>query len=350
MKKNVVVIGYGGQGGWHADHALKSDVVTLRGVYDIKEERNRLAESRGIKAYSSLDEICADPGAEICVVATPNDVHEDIVVRLLQSGHNVICEKPVALSVASFDRMSAAAKQSGKLFTVHQNRRWDVDFLAIKEIVQSGKIGAPINIESRIHGSRGIPSDWRCKKQYGGGMILDWGVHLIDQILQIIPQKIEKVYCETTNITTKEVDDGFKLLLTFEGGARSLVEVGTYNFLALPRFYLQAEKGTALITDWRQKARVAYCKAWNEADVLPVQTAAGITKTMAPRDEVTTDTFEIEKPEADVHDFYRNYVAAIDGRETQFVTHDQILRVMRVMTASFESADSGLPVFFEGGL
>ena len=92
------------------------------------------------------------------------------------------------------------------------------------------------------------------------------------------------------------------------------------------------------------------CKFWHENDVLPVQTAAGITKTMAPRDEVTTDTFEIEKPEADVHDFYRNYVAAIDGRETQFVTHDQILRVMRVMTASFESAGSGLPVFFEGGL
>ena len=176
MKKNVVVIGYGGQGGWHADHALKSDVVTLRGVYDIKEERNELAKSRGIKVYASLDEICADKDAEICVVATPNDVHEDIVVRLLESGHNVVCEKPVALTVESFDRMTAAAEKSGKLFTVHQNRRWDVDFLAIKEIVDSGKIGAPINIESRIHGSRGIPSDWRCHKQYGGGMILDWAL------------------------------------------------------------------------------------------------------------------------------------------------------------------------------
>ena len=344
MKKNVVVIGYGGQGGWHADHALKSDVVTLRGVYDIKEERNALARSRGIKVYSSLDEICADPGAEICVVATPNDVHEDIVVRLLQSGHNVVCEKPVALSVASFDRMVAAAKQSGKLFTVHQNRRWDVDFLAIKEIVQSGKIGAPINIESRIHGSRGIPSDWRCKKQYGGGMILDWGVHLIDQILQIIPQKIEKVYCETTNITTKEVDDGFKLLLTFEGGARSLIEVGTYNFLALPRFYLQAEKGTALITDWRQKARVAYCKAWNEADVLPVQTAAGITKTMAPRDEITLDEYEWEKPTSDVHDFYRNLVAALDGKAEPIVTLPEVRRVLSVMEEAFNSSAYGAAI------
>ena len=341
MKKNVVVIGYGGQGAWHAGHAEKSDVVLLRGVYDIKEERNELARSRGIRVYSSLDEICADKGAEICVVATPNDVHEEIVVRLLQSGHNVVCEKPVALSVESFDRMTAAARDAGKLFTVHQNRRWDVDFLAIREIVGSGKIGEPINIESRIHGSRGIPSDWRCQKRYGGGMILDWGVHLIDQILQIVPRKIEKIYCETTNITTSEVDDGFKLLLTFEGGVRSLIEVGTYNFLPLPRFYLQAKKGTALLTDWREKARVAYCKAWNEADVLPVQTAAGITKTMAPRDEITLDVYEWEKPASDVHDFYRNLVAALDGKAEPIVTLPEVRRVLRVMEEAFRSAESG---------
>lgn len=340
MKKNVVVIGYGGQGAWHADHALKSDVVALLGVYDIKEERNRLAQSRGIRVYSSLDEIAADPAAEICVVATPNDVHEEIVVRLLETGHNVVCEKPVALSVGSFDRMAAAAERSGKLFTVHQNRRWDVDFLAIREIVKSGKIGEPINLESRIHGSRGIPSDWRCKKEYGGGMILDWGVHLIDQILQIIPGKIEKIYCETTNITTDEVDDGFKLLLTFEGGVRALVEVGTYNFLALPRFYLQAKKGTALITDWRQNARVAYCKAWNEADVLPVQTAAGITKTMAPRDEITLDEYDWTRPTSDVHDFYRNLVLAIDGKAEPIVTLPEVRRVLSVMEEAFNSAAS----------
>ncbi len=344
MKKNVVVIGYGGQGAWHADHALKSDVVALLGVYDIREERNQLARSRGIRVYSSLDEICADPAAEICVVATPNDVHEEIVVKLLEPGHNVVREKPVALSVASFDRMAEAARKSGKLFTVHQNRRWDVDFLAIKEIVRSGKIGETINLESRIHGSRGIPSDWRCHKQYGGGMILDWGVHLIDQILQIIPGKIEKIYCETTHITTDEVDDGFKLLLTFEGGARALVEVGTYNFLALPRFYLQAKKGSALITDWRQNARVAYCKAWNEADVLPVQTAAGITKTMAPRDEITLDEYDWTRPASDVHDFYRNLVLAIDGKAEPIVTLPEARRVLRVMEEAFNSAASGTAI------
>lgn len=339
MKKNLAIIGYGGQGAWHANWAQKSDVVSLAGIYDIAEKRVNAAKENGIHTYASFEEALADPKVDIVLCATPNDVHKEIVIRALEAGKNVVCEKPVALSVADFDDMVAAAKKAGKLFTVHQNRRFDVDFLAIRSLIQSGEIGEPINIESRIHGSRGIPSDWRCHKPQGGGMILDWGVHLIDQILQLIPETVTNVYCETTNITTNEVDDGFHLLLTFDSGKRAIVEVGTYNFLALPRFYMQAKSGTALIEDWQKKCRVAKLKAWNEKEVTPVQTAAGITKTMAPRDELTLDYYEIERPVSDVHDFYRNLVRAIDGKEEQLVKLPEVRRVLRVMEAAFLSAE-----------
>lgn len=269
------IVGYGGMGGWHADHALKSDVVELAGIYDIKPERCALAEKNGIHAYESMDALLSDESVDLVTVAIPNDVHKDVVIQCLLAGKNVICEKPVALSSAEFAEMVDAAHKSGKLFTVHQNRRWDVDFLAMKQLYQSGEIGEVFNIESRIHGSRGIPSDWRGEKEYGGGMLLDWGVHLIDQILQIYTQKITKLYCRFEHTTNFEVDDGFKLELTFENGAQAYIEVGTYNFIALPRFYMQAKDGSALITDWREKCQVVRCKAWHESDVLPVQTAGG---------------------------------------------------------------------------
>ncbi len=190
MKKNFAVIGYGGQGAWHTRQILSSEVAALTGVYDIDPAKNALAEKNGIHAYSSFEEVLADSAVETVVIAVPNDDHKELVVKSLEAGKNVICEKPVEMSVAAFDEMTAAADKSGKLFTVHQNRRWDVDYLAMKKIVESGEIGELINIESRIHGSRGIPSDWRCTKAQGGGMILDWGVHLIDQILQIIKERI----------------------------------------------------------------------------------------------------------------------------------------------------------------
>ena len=336
-KKNHVVVGFGGMGGWHVEHALKSDVVNLLGIYDIKQSQTDLARKRGVFAYDSFEDVLNDGRVELITVATPNDVHKEIVVKCLEAGKNVICEKPVTMSTADLQVMIAASEKSGKLFTVHQNRRWDVDFLAMKQIAESGEIGEFINIESRIHGSRGIPSDWRGQKEYGGGMIFDWGVHLIDQILQIKTGGIDSVYCKLDAITNSEVDDGFRLYIYFEDSSLAYIEVGTLNFISMPRFYMRCRNGTAMIRDWRETAHVVKCKHWHENEVIPVKTAAGLTKTMAPRDSVTVDEYDVPQPKSDVHDFYRNVCKAIDGLETQLVTHAQLLKVMRVMEKAFES-------------
>ena len=343
MKKmKVAVVGYGGMGGWHTEKLLKSDVAELAGIYDIRRERNELAESRGIHAYGSLRELLQDSEVELVTVAVPNDAHEDVVVKALNAGKNVICEKPVAQSLESLNRMIEAAEKNHVHFSTHQNRRWDVDYLAMKQVHDSGELGKVINIESRIHGSRGIPSDWRGEKVHGGGMLYDWGIHLIDQMLMIFGfENVESVYCICDHITNQEVDDGFRLDLNFKNGQRATVEVGTYNFIAMPRFYMRAEKGSALITDWREEAQVVKCTHWHESEVLPVETAAGLTKTMAPRDGITTDTYRVPKPQSDVHDYYRNFIATIRGEATQCVTYDQMRTDLRVILAAFESAKEG---------
>lgn len=348
MKKKFAVIGYGGMGSWHVNHALKSDVLELSGIWDIDIKKRALAKERDIYAYGSLEELLNDKSVELVTIAIPNDVHLEVVLACLNAGKNVICEKPVALSSSDLEKMIECAKKNGKLFTVHQNRRWDVDYLAIQGLKDSGEIGKPIRIESRIHGSRGIPSDWRGTKAQGGGMILDWGIHLIDQLMLVYKDEvIDTINCTITNITNKEVDDGFYLTITFKSGAVAFVEVGTYNFIALPRFYMKAEHGTALITDWQKKTKVAKCKHWHESEVVPVQTAAGLTKTMAPRDSITMDEYEVDIPKSDVHDFYRNFVKAIDGEATQLVTHDQMRLDMKIMEHAFKSAELNQTIKFE---
>lgn len=348
MKKKLVVVGYGGMGGgYHVAKAIEKGVVELGGIYDIDPAKSELARSRGIYAYSSLEEVTGDPTVDIVTVAIPNDVHLPTVLACLNAGKHVICEKPVALSSGEFQQMIDCAKKNKVNLFVHQNRRWDVDFLAMKKVKESGEIGEIFNIESRIHGSRGIPSDWRGEKEHGGGMLLDWGVHLIDQILQIYTQKIDRIYCDFVHTTNFEVDDGFRLYIYFEDGAVAYVEVGTYNFIALPRFYMQGKKGTALITDWREKTKVTKCKYWHENDVLPVQNGAGLTKTMAPRDSVTVDEYEIERPQSDVYDFYRNVCDVIDGKAEQIVKNCEVMRVIRVMETAFESVEKGAVIKFE---
>ncbi len=342
MKKmKTAVIGYGGMGSWHVSHLQKSDVCELVGIYDIDPAKKALAESRGVFAYDSLQSLLDDKTVELCTVAIPNDVHEEVVVAALNAGKNVICEKPVTLTLESLERMIAAAKKNGVRFSTHQNRRWDVDYLAMKQITMSGEIGEVFDLRSCVHGSRGIPSDWRGEKKYGGGMLYDWGIHLIDQVLMIFGWDLESVYCLCDHITNEEVDDGFRLDLHFKGGKRATIELGTYNFIPMPRFYMRGKKGTALLTDWREEAQVVQCKHWHESEVLPVETAAGLTKTMAPRDEVTTKTYRVAKPASDVHDYYRHFVNAIRTGEAQDVTDEQMRLDLKVILAAFESARTG---------
>lgn len=342
MKKNIAIVGYGGMGGWHADHARNSDVLNLVGVYDIKPERNELARSRGIHAYDSFEELLADPNVEIVTIATPNEVHCPIAVAALDAGKHVVSEKPVTLSSALLDKMLDAANRNNRIFTVHQNRRWDNEILAVKELKEKDELGEIFNVESRVHGSRGIPGDWRAKKEHGGGMLLDWGVHLIDQALFAFPDDpVVAVYARFDNITNKEVDDGCRVVMKFESGLNYYVEVGTSNFISLPRFYIQGINGTALIEDWGKPIKIVSCNQWAESDVTPIKAASGITKTMAPRDEKTITTYERPLPPSDVHDFYRNLCKAIDGVEPQLITHDQMRRVMKIMEACFESDRTG---------
>ncbi|MBO5454318.1 MAG: Gfo/Idh/MocA family oxidoreductase [Clostridia bacterium] len=338
MKHNLCVIGYGGMGGWHVRHALESDVINLKGVWDINPERLEVAKENGIYAYSSLEEVLNDKEVDLVTIATPNDVHIDLAIKALDAGKNVISEKPVTLNVKELETIIEAAKRNNKLFTVHQNRRWDTDFLAVKDLRDKNELGHIFEIESRVHGSRGIPGDWRKEVEHGGGMLYDWGIHLIDQILQIIPEKLISVNCVFDNITNTEVDDGFKLRMVFENEMSAYVEVGTYNFINMPRFYVKAEKGTGMINDWQNDMDVVKVLQWHEDGVIPVKTAAGLTKTMAPRTEKTTESYVKIKPKSDVHDFYRNYCRAIEGKEKQLVNHEEMIRVMKVIEVCFESA------------
>ncbi len=341
-KAGCAVIGYGGMGGWHTRHLLESDVGYLCGIYDIDPAKGELARSNGIRSYASEKELLDDPEISVVTIATPNDCHAEIAVRALRAGKNVISEKPVTMNSRELNEVIAVAEETGKLFTVHQNRRWDCDYLMMKEAYHRPDFGKIFCVESRIQGSRGVPGDWRSQKAHGGGMIFDWGVHLIDQMFGIIDdRRLLKVGCRCENVTGAETDEGFKLDMIFEGDVVGHIEVGTHHFIQMPRFYLAGTAGGAIIEDWRDRTRCLCIKEWTEGEVKPVVTAAGMTKTMAPRADDTLREFYIERPDPDVHDFYRNFIAATRGEAEQIVTHKQMRRVMRVMETAFMSDRAG---------
>ncbi len=358
MKKKVGIIGFGGMGKWHAGSITgeqkfcglkfnESDAVELAGIYDIDPVKMEQAIGFGVRTYESREALLADPEIDIVVIATPNDVHEEIACDAFNAGKHVICEKPVTLSCESLERMIACAEKNGRTFSVHQNRRFDDYYVTVKHLVEEGKIGDLISIESRVQSDHGIPGDWRKFEAQGGGMLYDWGVHMIDQQLWLCGYDVDRVYAHFDQLTGVEVDDGCYVDIYLKSGIVLRVEICTYNFIPLPLMYVRGRTGTILANTWFGGLDMVRCTDWGDHDdILPVKAAAGFTKTMAPRGERAIERSHVDYEITDVHNYYRNFCDAIDGKETQLVTHDQMRVVMKVIMAAFESAKNNCVVKF----
>ena len=351
MKENKIVyglIGFGGMGKWHTEILENVPEIELAGIYDIKEEKRKLAEEAGFHTYETEEAMLADESIDVILVATPNDTHRPIALRAMEAGKNVIVEKPATLSLKELTELEDMAGKTGQFLTVHQNRRWDEDLLTVREILKDQTMGEIFRIESRVHGSRGIPGDWRKEKAHGGGMVLDWGVHLFDQIFRLPGERrLKTVYATLTNVTNQEVDDGFTAVLRFEGGLEVLVEVGTNNFISLPRWYVLGENGSAVVEDWDLSGKIVKAFSEEEKEIVPVRTAAGLTKTMAPRREDTIRVEELPRVPGDIADFHRNVAAVLLRGEEPAVKLPEVKRVMRLMETVFESAEKNHVMDFE---
>jgi len=347
QKHGVGIVGLGGMGSAHAEwlQGIK-DEISLVGSFDIAAARQDYAAKIGIKPFDSYDDLLADASIDIVLVATPNHLHRELSIRALKAGKNVICEKPVMMNSEELAEVLQVAEACNKLFVTHQNRRWDEDFNVIKKLYEEGSMGQIYRIESKVHGSRGIPGDWRAKKEFGGGMMLDWGVHLLDQILWMVPEKLSTVYCQMTNIRY-DVDDGFSATLTFANGLVVLVEVMTCNYITAPRWYVNSGEGTAIIEDWNLNGRIAILDDFDDKDAKPIVAGAGMTKTMAPRDSDSVVMKPLPTVSVNQRDFYRNVMNTIDGKAEIIVKNNEVMRVMKLMEACFESSEKNQVICFE---
>jgi len=351
------IIGFGGMGHHHFDMLKNYGRLKVKGVFDVNPERNKFAESLGLVAYSSSEEMFFDDEVDIILIAATNEVHKELSIKGMAAGKNVICEKPVTITSNELQEIMDAAETYGKIFTINQNRRTDKDFLIMKENVENGEVGNVYVIESRVEGSRGMPDGWRTLKRLGGGMMLDWGVHLIDQIMYMVDEKVVNVFCKMFSVHYPEIDDNFRLTFTFESGLTAHIEVGTNNYITHPRWYVTGKRGTLQIDDWNCDGKIVRCidkeNIWVDEIVY---TKAGPTKTMAPRNRDSVEGIKIfdssneewhVSNEKSIRVVYDQFLDAVDGVSELTITAAQAMRVMKVMEAAFLSSETGTAVRVE---
>jgi predicted dehydrogenase len=340
MAHKMAIIGYGGMAGYHHENIAKSfPELEIAGIYDIRDEAKQKAREKGLNVYDSPEKLYADKSVELVLVATPNNFHKPYAIACLQSGKNVISEKPVTLDSKELEDIIKVSKDTGKFFTVHQNRRWDSDFVTAKKIFADGLLHKPYVIESRVQGSRQALHGWRGWKQNGGGMVYDWGIHLIDQMLNFFPQKVVSVNAILHKVFAPEVDDTFTASFRFEDGLHYIVNIAMNCFIIQPRWHICAEDGTAIIQNWDCEGKIV--KLADSKDLGWVEnivyTSAGPTRSMAPRPKETTEELPLPKVSYEWTDYYKNIIASLEGKAKPIVTTDQALRVMKLIDTVFES-------------
>jgi predicted dehydrogenase len=348
MTLKLGVIGFGGMGKWHAKNAPRAG-VEVAAVCDIAEERLKEAETEGYKLYKSAETLLADPDVNTVVLTVPNHLHKEMCLKAAAAGKNVITEKPAAMSVAELDEMEAACKKAAVFFTAHQNRRWDRDMLIVKKAYNEGLLGKIFTIESKLHSGNGYMHEWHIYKKYGGGMIYDWGVHLIDQILFMMPGvTIKSLYADVKNVLHEEVDDYFKIIMKMGNGITVHIELSTYILEYQPRWLAAGDKGTMIVKSFACDGNIY--RTGQMLEKLPPQiteTVVGPTRQFAPIPPGGIVTEPLPEVSSDWVDFYKNVTAVLEGKEESIIKIPEVRRVLTVMEAVRKSAKTGEAVLLE---
>ena len=226
----VAIAGYGLAGEvFHAPLVAATDGLVVAALTTSNADRTDRARAAypDANVYSDADELLRRAGDEIdlLVVATPNRSHVPIARRALTHRIAVVMDKPLAADVAAAAALVEDFHAAGVPFTVFQNRRWDGDFLTVRRIVESGRLGTITRFESRYERFRPAldPAAWRERADSGegGGLLLDLGAHLVDQALTLFGPP-HRVYAEiAARRPGAQVDDDVFVALEHAGGVRS---------------------------------------------------------------------------------------------------------------------------------
>jgi scyllo-inositol 2-dehydrogenase (NADP+) len=326
------LIGYGLSGArFHAPLLAAEPAFTLAAV------ATRRAEAVGREwpgvCVLSVETLLADPTLELVIIATPNDAHAALAERALLAGKHVVVEKPFTLDSAEAMRLGALARERGRCLTVFHNRRWDGDFLTVRQLLEQGRLGRLYSFESHFDRFRPqVKARWKEEDVPGGGTLWDLGAHLIDQAVELfgLPESISADLGRQR--TGARGVDWFHLLLRY-GELRVILHSGSVVHEPWPRFVLQGE-----------------AEAWSKHGLDPqeAQLEAGLRPGLAGWGIEPAERYgrlsrggSIPTLPGRYERFYRQLAEAIAGEGPVPVTAESAAQVNRVIEAALRSAEEG---------
>ena len=328
----VGLLAYGAIGDQHNLAVSATEGLLLTAVADTNPDRLVAAKelAPNITTFTDSTAMLDSDLIDLVVISTPPNTHYSWAKESLNRGLHVILEKPMALTVEQCDELIALAATKNLLLVVYQNRRFDADFLTMKKLIDDGVIGEIFSYESFVGGYSKPCSYWHSDVEVSGGAIFDWGSHFIDQILAIMPGKVEAV----SGINQKRIwnhvtnADHADVTITFADGARAIFTNSDLAAARKPKFYVLGTTG-AIVGNWDPAAGsapadlpaiISVYRADGSIEVIPNSTASSYA-------------------------FHQSVVSYLTNGTAMNVTTNQSRDVVAIMQAAEESAlSNGHPV------
>ncbi|MCM5705559.1 oxidoreductase [Larsenimonas salina] len=340
---NVGLIGFGLAGtAFHAPLITTTEGLSLHTVATRQNDKVKKAYPNA--SVGSVDEVLEHPEIELVVVASPNDTHADLAIRAMQAGKHVVIDKPFALNYSEALKVKEISEAIGKQAIVFHNRRWDGDFLTVRQLIEQGTLGALTQFES--HFDRFRPdvdaSKWREQPGEGSGIWMDLGAHLGDQALALFGPP-RSVFADLGTLRDQaQATDYFHVMLRYDG-FRVILHSTTVACAPTPRFSLHGTEGSFTIYGLdpqedmlRRGARPTF-DGWGR-DATPGEIAR-LQNGAFVRETVPTQPGNYPA-------FYQGVRDALRGGESP-VSLDSALQVMRLLALAKQSDASSQALSFD---
>ena len=339
---HVALIGYGYAG--RVFHLPLLRQVKGLQVTHVVSSKATSAELTGVRITADAKQIFSDPEIDLVVIATPNDTHFDLARRALQAGKHVVIDKPFTTTVAEAHELVALGKKSHRLLSVFHNRRWDSDFLTVKNLLSEKRLGEVVHFESHFDRYRPrVQQRWRELPGPGSGVWFDLGPHLADQALQLLGPP-EVIYGDIAlQRQGAKTDDYFHVVMRY-GNRRVILHAGSLVADETPRFSIHGTQGS-----YAKFGLDPQEEALKRGDI-----PGGPGWGEDPRDgELTTQQHSAVQT-SKVRTIPGNYLAYYEGVRHAIlkdapnpVPPEEALQVMAVLETAVQSAKKGCELPFE---
>ena len=293
-----------------------------------------------VRIVRSLDELLSIEQIRLVVIATPNDTHYAFARQCMEAGRDVVVDKPFTTTLEEANSLVQVAKDTRRLLTVYQNRRFDGDFQAIRKVVADGALGRIVRFETTYDRFRPQlkPGAWRETHRAGSGILFDIAPHLIDHALVLfgLPEAVTAdVRIERENALA---DDAFDIALHYPNNMRAVLHSSILAAAQRPRFVLFGTKGSFVKQSFDpqesnlRRGLIPADKPWGAEPeenwgVLTVPSGESFEQRRLPSET------------CDYRDYYANVRDALLGRAELAVTPEWSLHIMRLLVLARRSSE-----------